>query len=99
MTENLKPVEIVPVRGRKMLKRFIAFPIRLYKDCDKWVPAFRDDEFKSLGDNNPSLAFCERELYLAMRSGKVVGRVAALDGAGRSLLSFHRKNKDGTKAK
>ena len=78
MTENLKPVEIVPVRGRKMLKRFIAFPIRLYKDCDKWVPAFRDDEFKSLGDNNPSLAFCERELYLAMRSGKVVGRVAAI---------------------
>lgn len=29
----------------------------------------------------------------------VVGRVTALDGAGRSLLSFHRKNKDGTKAK
>lgn len=78
MTENLKPIEIVPVRGRRMLKRFIAFPIELYKDCDKYVPSFQDDEYKSLGDKNPSLAFCERELYLAMRGGKVVGRVAAI---------------------
>ena len=71
-------LQIVSVQGRKMLKQFIRFPIDLYKDCKNWVPALEDDEYNSLGDNNPSLAFCERELFLAMRSGKVVGRIAAI---------------------
>ena len=71
-------VEIVPVRGRRMLKQFIRFPFDLFKKCPQWVPAFEDDELKSLGDENPSLSFCERELYLARRDGKIVGRVAAI---------------------
>ena len=70
--------EIVPVRGRKMLRQFINFPIDLYKGCDKWVPAFEDDEYKSLGPGNPSLSFCERELYLAVSGKRVLGRVAAI---------------------
>ena len=61
-----------------MLRQFIQFPLDLYKNCENWVPAFEDDEYKSLGEDNPSLAFCERELYLALRGGKVVGRVAAI---------------------
>jgi len=71
-------LKIVPVKGRRMLKQFIHFPLDLYKCCDKWVPALEDDEYKSLGDENPSLAFCERELYLALREGEVVGRIAAI---------------------
>ena len=61
-----------------MLKQFIHFPLDLYKDCKNWVPALEDDEFKALGDQNPSLSFCERELFLALRGGKVVGRIAAI---------------------
>ena len=74
----MKPVEIVPVEGRRMLLQFIRFPFDLFKDCPQWVPAFEDDEIKSLTDKNPSLSFCERELYLAKRDGKIVGRVAAI---------------------
>ena len=74
----MEPLEIVPVRGRRMLKQFIRFPFDLFKNCPQWVPAFEDDELKSLGDENPSLSFCERELYLARRGGKTVGRVAAI---------------------
>ena len=74
----MEPVRIVPVRGRRMLKQFIRFPFDLFKDCPQWVPAFEDDEVKSLSDQNPSLSFCERELYLAKRDGKIVGRVAAI---------------------
>ena len=77
--QNTKPFEVVPVADRKMLRQFIQFPIDLYKDCDKWVPAFEDDELKSLGPDNPSLAFCERELFLAMSpAGTVLGRIAAI---------------------
>ena len=75
MTQGLT---ILPVEGKRMLRQFINFPLALYKDCDKWVPAFEDDEYKSLGPKNPSLAFCERELFLAFRGKEVVGRVAAI---------------------
>lgn len=69
---------VIPVEGKRMLRQFIQFPLDLYKDCDKWVPAFEDDEYKSLGPENPSLEFCERELFLALRGKKVVGRIAAI---------------------
>ena len=71
-------ITILPVQGKKMLKEFIEFPLKLYKGSDKWVPAFEDDEYKSLGPQNPSLEFCERELYLAYKDGVVAGRVAAI---------------------
>ena len=75
----MKPeILIVPVKDRGMLKQFIRFPLDLYKNCDKWVPSFEGDEFKSLGPGNPSLSFCERELYLAFCEGKIVGRIAAI---------------------
>lgn len=74
----MQNLTIVPVQGKKMLRQFINFPLDLYRDCDNWVPSFEDDEYKSLGDDNPSLAFCERELFLAMRGKRIVGRVAAI---------------------
>ena len=74
----MEKLTILPVQGKRMLRQFIGFPLDLYKDCDKWVPAFEDDEYKSLGADNPSLAFCERELYLAFRGKEIVGRIAAI---------------------
>ena len=74
----MQDLTIVPVEGKRMLRQFIQFPLDLYKNCDKWVPAFEDDEYKSLGAENPSLAFCERVLFLACRGKKVVGRIAAI---------------------
>ena len=71
-------ITVLPVTGKKMLKEFIEFPLKLYKGSDKWVPAFEDDEYKSLGTENPSLEFCDRELYLAYKDGEVAGRVAAI---------------------
>lgn len=66
------------VRNRRELRRFITFPERLYKDNPNWVHSLHTDEFNALGDRNPALEFCERELYLAWRDGEIVGRVAAI---------------------
>ena len=71
-------LHVVPVRGRRMLMKFIRFPYQLYKDCKQWVPPFESDEINSLTDKNPSLSFCEREIYLAMRGERIVGRVVAI---------------------
>ena len=69
---------VLPVRGRRELRRFITFPEKLYKDNPNWVHSLHSDEFDALGDRNPALEFCERECYLALRDGEVVGRVAAI---------------------
>ena len=76
-TEPKHAIEIQTVTNRRELKQFIRFPLDLYKGCDKWVPAFEDDEFKTLGPDNPSLSFCEKELFLARKDGVLAGRVIA----------------------
>ena len=70
--------QILEVRNRRQLREFILFPERLYQDNPNWVHALHGDEFDALGPKNPALEFCERALYLAVRDGKTVGRVAAI---------------------
>ena len=66
------------VKNRRDLRRFITFPERLYHGDPNYVPSLHSDEYDALGDRNPALDFCERELYLAFRDGRIVGRVAAI---------------------
>ena len=39
---------IVEVKDKKNLKRFIKFPDELYKDCKQYVPALHSDQVYSL---------------------------------------------------
>ena len=71
-------VTIQEAKSRKQIRQFIIFPEKLYKDCPNWVHSLHSDEFSSLGEKNPALEFCERALYLALRDGEIVGRVAAI---------------------
>ncbi|MBQ6082155.1 MAG: N-acetyltransferase, partial [Bacteroidales bacterium] len=72
-------VEIVTVSGRKRLKDFITYPDKLYKDCANWVPALQGDEYDTFDPGkNGAYDFCEAECFLALREGKIVGRVAAI---------------------
>lgn len=67
-----------PIRNRCDLRRFITFPEKLYKNNTNWVHSLHSDEYDALGDKNPALEFCVRELYLAWRDDQIVGRVAAI---------------------
>ena len=71
-------ITVRKVENRRDLRRFIAFPNKLFKDVPSYIPALDFDEVNLLTDKNPSLEHCSRELYLAYRDGKVVGRVAAI---------------------
>ncbi|MBO4586601.1 MAG: hypothetical protein J5677_02135 [Bacteroidales bacterium] len=71
-------ITVRPVKGRRDLKKFIAFPNKLFKDVPTYIPALNFDEVNLLTDKNPSLEHCSRELYLAECDGKIVGRVAAI---------------------
>ena len=71
-------IEIRKVNGRCDLNKFIAFPNKLFKDVPTYLPPLNRDERALLTDKNPSLEHCDLQLYLALRDGKVVGRVAAI---------------------
>ena len=71
-------ITVETVKTRRDLRRFIAFPNKLFKDVPSYIPALNFDEMNLLTDKNPALEHCSRELFLARRDGKVVGRVAAI---------------------
>ena len=72
-------VEIKQVTTRRDLKRFVSFPNRLYKGNKYYVPSLEFDEVDTLDkDKNPAFDFCESAYFLALRKGKIVGRIAAI---------------------
>ena len=71
-------IRIEKVESRKQLKLFVTFPLRLYKDCENWVPALEGDEYDTFNpEKNGAYDFCEADCFLAYRGDEIVGRVAA----------------------
>lgn len=72
-------IDIVEVKSRHDLKRFIAFPHQLYRGVSGWVPPLVTDELNTLDpQKNPAFEFCRARLWLAMRDGRIVGRIAGI---------------------
>ena len=67
------------VRTGKELKAFINLPYRLYRGNACYVPPLKFDEEATLRkDKNPAFDYCECRYWLAIRQGKVVGRIAGI---------------------
>lgn len=72
-------VEIRKVTTKAELKKFIRFNYEFYKDCPYSVPDLYDDMLNTFSSKkNPAMEFCEADYFLALREGKIVGRVAAI---------------------
>ena len=75
----MSKIEIIPVTSRKELKQFVQFFYDLYRGNDYAVPYLFSDEMSTLEhDGNPSFECCEAEYFMAIKDGKMVGRVAAI---------------------
>ncbi len=71
--------EIAPVRGRSDLEAFLALPYELHRRLPGWTPLLRRDVRTALDPaRNPFFDHAERELFLARRGARVVGRIAAI---------------------
>lgn len=71
-------IEIRSVRTRRDYRQFIRFPYTLYKGDPNWVPPLiRAEKFTFLPRKNPYFLHSEVQLFLAIRFGKVVGRISA----------------------
>ena len=77
--QRMDNIEISRVATKKELRRFVRFNYELYKDNPYAVPDLLEDTMETFDrKKNPAYRFCETELFLARRDGKIVGRVAAI---------------------
>ncbi len=68
--------EVTTVNG---LRKFIRYPLALYKGSPYYVPNLFADELNTLrADRNPAFEDARARYWLAYRDGKAVGRVAAM---------------------
>ena len=76
---SAQDITIVPVKTRRDLRRFAKFNVQLYKKHPYAVPDLIQDTKNSfIPSRNAAFEFCEAQTFIALKDGRVVGRVAAI---------------------
>jgi len=84
-------LDIISVESSRDLRRFIDLPWKIYNPVDhpQWVPPLRIAVADALDKKaNPFYKTADRQLFLALRDGKPVGRIAAIEN--RAHNEFHQ---------
>ena len=72
-------ITIKKVESKKEMKRFVKFPLKLYKTTPYYVPLFNCDEKQIMNPKkNHAAVGCEIECFLAYKDDQVVGRIAGI---------------------
>ena len=75
----MSDVIIKKVSNQREMKAFVRFNYELYKDCPYAVPDLLEDTLDTFNPRkNAAFDFCEADCFLALREGKIVGRIAAI---------------------
>jgi hypothetical protein len=84
-------LDVIPVSTRRDLDRFVDLPWRLLDLArfPQWVPPLRSTVYDALDQKkHPFYRDADRELFLAVVRGQVVGRIAAIEN--RAHNRFHK---------
>ena len=71
-------VEIKEVKSSKEIRDFINFPIKLYKNCEYYVPMLAIGERDIFKPTHPYNKVCDTFFFNAYRDGKIVGRIQGI---------------------
>lgn len=78
---------IKEVVTKRDLKKFINFPLGLFKDSKEFTPYIFEDEMVNLTPSkNPASAWCDFKILLAYQDKKIVGRICG-------IISHYANNK------
>jgi GNAT superfamily N-acetyltransferase len=73
------PLIVDRIGRQKATREFIELPYKLYKGDSNWVPPLRmDEKLKLNSGKHPFWGHAERELFIARRDGRAVGRIVAI---------------------
>jgi GNAT superfamily N-acetyltransferase len=72
-------VEVKQVKDKRDVKKFVAFPDKLYKHEKNYVPELKSEEYSMyFPETNFAFEYCDARFYLAYRDGQIVGRIGAI---------------------
>lgn len=72
-------LEIKEVRSKSDLKKYVAYPNRLYRDVPQYMPPLLSEDLADWNPKaNPAYEYCETRCFLAYRDGEIVGRIGAI---------------------
>ena len=72
-------VEIREVKTLWDRVRFVNWPNVLYRDVPQYIPAMLGDDLSDWNPKkNPAFTYCDARCWLALRDGKIVGRIGAI---------------------
>jgi GNAT superfamily N-acetyltransferase len=67
------------VHSKRSLKKFITYPLKLYKNNPFFVPNLVTDDMNTMHwGRNPAFDHCEARYWIAYRDGRIVGRIAGI---------------------
>lgn len=73
-------IEKVDTENKKQVKRFVELPHQIYANCPQWVPPLNIDAYNQLNrKKHPFHEHSDVDFFLAVRDGKDVGRIAAIE--------------------
>ena len=73
-------IEKVDTQNKAQVRRFVKLPHRLYADCQQWVPLLDIDAYTYLNrKKHPFHEHSDVDFFLAVRDGREVGRIAAIE--------------------
>jgi len=85
-------VEKIDTNNRSQVKRFVEFPYKLYKDCPQWVPPLYLDAYMYLNrKKHPFHEHSDVDFFVAVRDGRDVGRIAAIEN--KPFNTYHNTRK------
>ena len=70
-------IEVRPVLGRRMLKRFVKVPWAIYRDDPCWVPPLVLERMQALSAHEPVFKHLDWRAWIACQDGRPVGRISA----------------------
>ncbi len=83
-------IEKVDTENKKQVKRFVELPFRIYANCSQWVPPLNIDAYNQLNrSKHPFHEHSDVDFFLAVRDGKDVGRIAAIEN--KPYNQYHNK--------
>lgn len=85
-------IEVREVITKRDKKKFVNYPLQLYKDCPYYVPYLTIDEMNTLNPKkNSYLLDNEFKAFLAYKDGKLVGRIAGIVSTKDNELTGEKK--------
>ena len=85
-------IKKIDTENKSQVKRFVEFYYDLYQGCPQWVPPLYMDAYLPLNrKKHPFFEHSDADFFLAVRDGKLVGRICA--GENKLFNEYHHTRK------